>query len=87
MFKEIIRCTCVCCIYEKVTYVKVNRLRYDSFTQKYQGTLGQVLIAFCGIFYSLYSFSLSPTCRVSLETHVQRADYQAFISVSKGSKP
>ena len=34
-------------------------------------------------FSSLYSFSVSPTCRVSLEVHVQRAIYQALISDSE----
>ena len=42
------------------------------FSQKYQGTSFQVLIAFNGIIFSLLSFSLSPTCRVSLETHIQK---------------
>ena len=57
------------------TFIKVNQLRYDSLSQKYQGTSVQVLIAFNGIVSSLQSFSLSPTCRVSLETHTQRANY------------
>ena len=29
-------------------------------------------------FSSLYRFSLSSSCRVSLETHAQRANYQVF---------
>ena len=37
----------------KATYTKVNQLRYDTFAQKYQGTSGQVLDAFDGIFYPL----------------------------------
>ena len=37
------------------TYFKVNQLVYDSFSQKYQVTPGQELIAFDGIFFSLYS--------------------------------
>ena len=32
-------------MYGKATYTKVNQLRYDSFTQKYQSTLDQVLNA------------------------------------------
>ena len=61
--------------------------KYDSLSQRYQGTSGQVLNAFDGIFSSMYSLSLSPTCRVSLESHVQMANYQAFISVSECAKP
>ena len=30
-------------------FIKVNQLRYDSLSQKYQGTSVQVLIAFNGI--------------------------------------
>ena len=37
-------------MYEKATYIKVNQLRYDYFSQKYQGTSGQVLVDFDGIF-------------------------------------
>ena len=33
-------------MYGKVTFIKVNQLRYDSLSQKYQGTSVQVLIAF-----------------------------------------
>ena len=62
-----------------------NQLRHDSFSEKYQGTPGQVPIAFNGIFPSLYSFSSYPTCRVSLE--MRRAIYQEFISVSEYFKP
>ena len=36
-------------MFGKATYIKVNLLRYNSFSQKFQGTLGQVLIAFDGI--------------------------------------
>ena len=28
----------VCCMYRKATFIKVNQLRYDSLSQKYQGT-------------------------------------------------
>ena len=45
--------TCVSCKYEKATYPKVNQLRYDPFSQKYQGTLGQALNAFDDIFFLL----------------------------------
>ena len=38
-------------------------------------------------FSSLYSFSLSPACRVSLETHVQRANYQVFIAAQFQNVP
>ena len=55
--------------------IKVNQLRYDSLSQKYQGTSVHLLFAFNGIVFLVVSFSLSPTCRVSLETHTQRANY------------
>ena len=34
-------------------YIKVNQLRYDSLSQKYQGTSVQVLIALNGIVFLL----------------------------------
>ena len=40
-------------MYGKATFIKVNQLRYDSFSQKYQGTSVQVLIAFNGIVFLL----------------------------------
>ena len=40
-------------------------------SQKYQGTSAQVLIALNGIVFLLVKLSLSPTCKVSLETHTQ----------------
>ena len=46
----------------KATFIKVNQLRYDSLSQKYQGTSVQVLIAFNGIVFllvNLYFFSYS----------------------------
>ena len=36
-------------MYGKATFIKVNQLRYDSLSQKYQGTSVQVLIALNGI--------------------------------------
>ena len=62
-------------MYGNAKFIKVNQLRFDSLSQKYQGTSVQVLIAFNGIIFLLVKFSLSPTCRVSLETHTQRANY------------
>ena len=41
------------CMYAKATLIKVNRLRYDSLSQKYQGTSVQVLIALDGILFLL----------------------------------
>ena len=35
-------------MYGKATFIKVNQLRYDSLSQKYQGTSVQVLIALNG---------------------------------------
>ena len=37
----------------KATFIKVNQLRYDSLSQKYQGTSVQVLIALNGIVFLL----------------------------------
>ena len=34
-------------------FIKVSQLRYDSLSQKYQGTSVQVLIAFNGIIFLL----------------------------------
>ena len=44
----------------KATFKKVNQLRYDSLSQKYQGTSVQVLIVLNGIVFllvKLLSFS------------------------------
>ena len=62
-------------MYGKATFIKVDQLRYDSLSQKYQGTSVQVLIALNGIVFLLVKFDLSSTCRVSLETHTKRANY------------
>ena len=43
----------VCCMYRKATFIKVNQLRYDSLSQKYQGTSVHVLFAFNGIVFLL----------------------------------
>ena len=58
-------------MYGKATYIKVNQLWYDSSSQKYQGTWGQVLIDFDGIFILLVRFGSSPTFKVSLEMHAK----------------
>ena len=39
-------------MYGKATFIKVNQLRYDSLSQKYQGTSAQVLIALNGIVFT-----------------------------------
>ena len=41
------------CMYGKATFIKVNQLRYDSLSQKYQDTSVQVLIALNGIVFLL----------------------------------
>ena len=43
----------VSCMYGKATFIKVNQLRYDTFSQKNQGTPVQVLIALNGIVFLL----------------------------------
>ena len=40
-------------MYGKATFIKVNELRYDSLSQKYQGISVQVLIALNGIVFLL----------------------------------
>ena len=42
----------------KATFIKVNQLRYDSLSQKHQGTSVQVLIAFNGIIFLLAEYHL-----------------------------
>ena len=39
-------------MYGKATFIKVNQLRYDSLSQKYQGTPVHVLIALNGIVFA-----------------------------------
>ena len=43
-------------MYGKATFIKVNQLRYDSLSQKYQGTSVQVLIALNGIVFLLVTY-------------------------------
>ena len=64
----------VCCMYGKSQFSSLNKLRYDSFSQRYQGTSRQVLSSFAGI-----DLSLLPRFRASLDVHAQRANYQAYI--------
>ena len=40
-------------MYGKATFIKGNQLRYDSISQKYQGTSDQVRIALNGIVFLL----------------------------------
>ena len=40
-------------MYGKATFIKGNQQRYDSLSQKYQGTSVQVLIAFNDIVFLL----------------------------------
>ena len=41
------------CMYGNATFIKVNQLRYDSLSQKYQGTSVKVLTAFNGTVFLL----------------------------------
>ena len=63
-----------CCMHEKAQFSNLIKLRYESFSQKYQGTSRQVLSAFAGM-----DMSLLPRCRASLDVHAQRANDQANI--------
>ena len=40
-------------VWKGISFIKVNQLRYDSLSQKYQGTSVQVLIALNGIVFLL----------------------------------
>ena len=54
-------------MYGKATFIKVNQLRYDSLSQKYQGTSVQVLIALNGIVFllvKLYSLGIHISFRM-----------------------
>ena len=68
MFRDIIRWKCPCCMSGKATHVKVNQLRYESFSQKYQGTSGQVPIAVNDIFF-LLSLTLALVFLLLAEYH------------------
>ena len=61
-------------MYGKPKYTDVNKLRYDLFAQKYQGRSGQLLSSYDGV-----DLSLLPPCRKSLEMHIRRVNYQAYI--------
>ena len=59
-------------MYGKATFIKVNQLRYDSLSQKYQGTSVQVLIALNGVVFLLAEYHLKhilkePTIRNSYQ--------------------
>ena len=64
----------VCCMYGKAQFSSVNKLRYDSFSQRYQGTSRQVLSSFAGM-----DLSLLPRFRAALDLHVQRTNHKAYI--------
>ena len=58
------------CMYGKATFIKVNQLRYDSLSQKYQGTSVQVLIALNGIVFLLVKLqSFSYLQSITLNTY------------------
>ena len=60
-----------CCMFVKTTYAKVDQLRYDSFSQKYQGTSGHGKRMFKEpIIRHLYQFSNVP----SREWHSWKVD-------------
>ena len=64
----------VCCMYGKAQFSSINKLRYDSYSKKFQDTSRQVLSSFAGM-----ELSLLPRFRASLDVHAQRANYQAYI--------
>ena len=74
MFKDLEKF--VCCMYGKLNYTNANKLRYDLFAQKDQGRSGQLLSSYDGI-----DLSFLPPCRGSLQMHIKRANYQAYIGL------
>ena len=62
------------CLYGKAQISSVNKLRYDSFSQKCQSISRQVLSSFADM-----NLSLLPRFRASPDVHAQRANYQAYI--------
>ena len=75
-------------MYGKATFIKVNLLRYDSYSQKYQGTSVQVLIAFNGTFFPPYK---ALVFLLLAEYHLKRVFKEPTIrnsyQFSKMSKP
>ena len=65
-------------MYGNATDIKVKELRYEFFHRNVKVHQARYSLLLMASFSSLYSFSLSPTCRVRPETHVQRANYQVF---------
>ena len=57
----------MCCMYGKATYIKVNQLRYDSFSQNIKVHQARYSLILMASVFSLCGFSRSPTWRVSLE--------------------
>lgn len=56
------------------TYSDINKLRIDSFRQKFQPKASNVITDSDGV-----DLSLLPPCRGSLKMHVLRAHYQALV--------
>ena len=68
-------------MYGKATFIKVNQLRYDSLSQKYQGTSVHVLIALNGIVFLLvklksFSYLQSITWNTYSKSKTIRNSYQ-----------
>ena len=63
----------VCGLYGKPQYKDINKLRYDMFAKRFQ-VRGQVLSSYSGV-----DMSLLPPCKSSLDMHVRRANYQAYV--------
>ena len=63
-------------MYGKATFIKVNQLRYDSLSQKYQGTSVQVLIALNGIVFLLVKLYAGYHLKHILKEPTIRNSYQ-----------
>ena len=64
----------VCCMYGKSEYSDINKLRYDSFKQKFKARKNQALSSSDGV-----DLSLLPPCKGSLHMHILRCNYQAHV--------
>ena len=72
-------------MYGEATFIKVNQLRYDSLSQKYQGTSVHVLFAFNGIVYHLKHILKEPTTRNSYQFQNVPSHEWQNLKVNNGS--
>ena len=73
-------------MYGKATFIKVNQLRYDSLSQKHQGTSVQVLIALNGIVFLVFLLLAEYHLKHILKEPTIRNSYQ-FLNVPSHKWP